>query len=241
MKILLIIALVFVSTGELLSQKKATQESFFDILQYLPKEYFLSNSLEIIKEEFQSKNLTVDKKINYYSFNQPYNNIEISNDSLNINHLIFIDTTSKLIIIDNQFKKASIKIFNDTYPYLIGYSLSRDEHIAYDPMQTTFYQLNKNGGLIDITEQLFENLNFCKDNYLDKTLSYFKGTTNEINCNPSKLLFNFTETDTIWMLNCHYDIFEKYESDTLFNDRFVKDVYIARKYIMENGKLRLAE
>lgn len=241
MRILLIVIFVVLSAGVSLSQKTAQQESYFALLQKLPNKYFLSISVEIIKKEFQSKSLTFDKETDYYSFNQPYNNLEIINDSLGVNHLIFIDTTSKLLIIDNQFKKASIKIFNNTYPYLIGYNLSRDEHVAYGSIQTKFFQLNENTELIDITDQLFKTLNFCIDNYGDKTLSYFKGTSKEINCDPAKLLFNFTETDTIWIMNCHYDIFEEYNIDTLFDNKWVKDVYIARKYIMENGKLRLAE
>lgn len=231
----LIIFLITLNTTISFSQVVFKHADFFDILERLPENHFPTTSIDQIKAKYYS-NREVRKSNNYYDFNQPHPNMTIKWDSSNLWDEIFIDTAYKLLIIRNLTEEVFVKAFNNSYPYLIGYHISYVDPIAHSPIKTQFYQLNRAEELIDITDQLFKNLDFCLDNYWAKTLSYFKGTSKEIKCDPDNLLFNFTKTDTIWIMDCQYDIMESYGIDTLFDKRLVNDVYIARKYILKDKK-----
>lgn len=236
MKKLVIIVLVAFNATTLFSQKVLKQDGFFFILEKLPQTLFTSIPLKKIEKQFYQKEINWKEETNFYDFNQPYFNLEVKSDSTNLPYDTHIDTSNKLLIISELTNKAFYKVFNDSYPYLIGYHYCYTDFIAHTPIKTIFYQLYKTGELIDISDQLFKTLDFCSDNYLDKTLSYFKGTSNEINCDPTNLVFNFTLTDTIWIMDCQYDIMEAHGVDTYFDRELIHDVYIARKYVLKDGK-----
>ncbi len=225
------------SSKPILSQISEKQDLFFSILHKLPDSCLSNTLLDVIQEEYFSVGVDPEYENQFYSFNQPYENLIINIDSLNLHSPIFIDVENKLLIIDNLFEKISIKVYNESFPYLIAYNASIDEHLAYFSRFTSFYQLEANGKLSDISSQVFKGFNFCSQNYPTKTRSYFEGTSFEISCDSKKLLFKFTQTDTIWIMDCLFDILETYSADTLFDIKYIDDVYFARKYLLNSFEL----
>jgi len=135
-----------------------------------------------------------------------------------------------------------IKKFRN-YPNIIGVNLKYYDNVTIVTDRIAFFEY-RNGELNNITDKILNNFNFYTDNYSDATLdSLSRFYSCDLRTSPknNKLLYRFTESDTVIIT---YDFFDYYyfhdEKLDLHKEKHNEEFYL-KKYIMDNGKLRLAE
>jgi len=161
----------------------------------------------------------------------------------------YVNKKGNLLRIMNKNSDAiptiGIKLFLKNQNYL-GITKKCYDGYTISTVQTLFY-VPENNKLIDVTKEIMESFNFFTDNFNNtviNALNNFHSTDLQKNPLSQRLLFVFSETDTV---SISYDFADYYFANNTnppgLNDScscFDGEHY-TKKYIMENGKLRLAE
>lgn len=136
-----------------------------------------------------------------------------------------------------------IKSFNYSKTIIIGLTLKYYDCVTDVTKKIVFYEY-KNKNFKDVTDDVLQGFNFYSDNYSEATvdsLSKFYSCDFGVAPKNKKLLYRFTESDTVFIT---YDFFDYYyfneELLDLHQEKHDEEFYM-KKYIMDNGKLRLAE
>jgi len=135
------------------------------------------------------------------------------------------------------------KVFKDVNLIIIGVNLKSSDMSSTFTDGIAFFEL-KNSIFLDISSKILHSFNYYTDNYSDATvdsLSRFYSCDLRTSPKNNKLLYRFTESDTVIIT---YDFFDYYyfhdEKLDLHKEKHNEEFYL-KKYIMDNGKLRLAE
>jgi hypothetical protein len=174
-------------------------------------------------------------------------NLEYYSDSLNIE--CFINLENRLIRIIDKYSDVtpthSTKIFKGDRN-IIGTTLKYS-----DPMSTIcdmidFYEKTEKT-YKKISDEVLNSFNFFTDNFKEETIeslnSFYK---KDLKNTPiyNELLFGFTLSDTVKITydftDYHY-MRDKNPPGLDENSPYLDGQFFTKKYIMENGKLRLAE
>jgi hypothetical protein len=226
-----------INISTIYAQPITNKPDFFKILNYLPDSCITSNTLTEIFQMYKEIDPNCDNYRQYYDFDQPYEDFQVKNDSMNIYLSISIDTENYLLIIDDGLSnRISIKAYMNDTCYLIGYAKYLNDQISYSTRIISFYTLDYNGNLKDISKDYLATLNFCENNYSKKMRTFLDEKDLNLNCNPKKFIYFFTQTDTIWIMDNFYDIIGSYSVNELIDSEYIIDVYYARKYLLKNGK-----
>jgi len=244
----LIFFLLLVSFTSFSQNNKNDQNELKEFFLSLPDSVFKDNRFFFPKEERQLF-------WNQYKKGE-YRNIEMSIDKMvgefdllfenDFFRKALIDEKDNLIRIMKAYSDAiptyEIKIFQNN-PKIIGLTLKYYDNVTIVTDKIVFYEY-KNKKFKDDTKDVLESFNFYADNYSEATvdsLSKFYSCDFEVAPKNKKLLYRFTESDTVFIT---YDFFDYY----YFNDELLDlhqekhgEEFYMKKYIMDNGRLRLAK
>jgi hypothetical protein len=224
------------------------KKSMVNLLEILPDSLFNNDyedidisELNLIIKLYNNGKYEVDKNSTFYDYDA-FHLIFKDQDKLKYLNVLVNEQKDYMVIFDNYSDVASeygIKEFND----IIGFKVDYSTHLTTEPGRIVFYE-NKNEKLIDITKDVLNSFNFWKDNYdkyiVDSLIANYRKLFN-VSHSTSTLLFKFTTSDTIEIsdnLTLQFDSgIDLWKLDSV---KFKSEFY-TKKYIMDNGKLRLAE
>lgn len=216
-------------------------DSIFDESEfYFPKEHrvlFWNQYKTNQYETFKTRNENPIGKLNLF-----FDNDSIFWDA-------YVNKKGNLLRIMNKNSDAiptiGIKLFLKNQNYL-GITKKHYDGYTVSSVQTIFYML-ENNKLINVTEKIMNTFNFFTDNFNNtviNALNNFHLTDLQKNPLSQRLLFVFSETDTV---SISYDFADYYFANNTnppgLNDScscFDGEHY-TKKYIFDNGKLRLVE
>lgn len=226
------------------------QNELKEIFLSLPDSVFSDNIFDLSKEESK---LFWDQYLK-----EKYENVEMSNDRIyGITNLMFrsdslsvdafIDFSGKILRIMNRNTDAiptcDVKIYNYCCKKIIGVTIKSSDHATTHTDVIAFYKY-KRGKYKNVTDYVLEGFNYFTDNYSKATidsLNKFYSCNLRVEPKNRKLLYRFTESDTVFIT---YDFFDYY----YFNDELLDlhqekhdEENHMKKYIMKKGKLKLAE
>lgn len=147
-----------------------------------------------------------------------------------------------IIIFDNRNDiglEYEIKLFQNVVAFRVQYST----HLTTEPGRIEFYSYKSNK-IKNITPKVLNSFNYRKDNYSKSTIdsmekfyscSFTKEDANKM------LLYNFLESDTVEIVENFILHSENGYNNTGLDEKYFDGGFFSRKYIMKNGKLRLAE
>lgn len=172
-------------------------------------------------------------------------NLDYYNDSLNIE--CFIEEEKRLIRVMNNNSDIAptyeIKAFNST-PKVIGITLKYSDHVSLGTTLILFYKRNT-FGFENITSQILGSFNYFIDNYSDSTIKILNekcGCDLKFDGGSNKgMLYSFTTSDTVLISDNFYGYFFNENPSPGIDTTYFDGEFYTKKYIMENGKLRLAE
>ena len=139
-----------------------------------------------------------------------------------------------------------LKGFAHDTNYLIGYANRFSTFSTTEAGNIYFFQY-ENSKLVDITSSVLGSFNYFTDNLkretIDSLSSFYE---KDLSKSPvqKKLLFNFTISDTIAITFDFIDYYYMRDENLPGLDKnssYFDGQFYTKKYIMENGKLRLAE
>jgi len=246
-KINVLIFLLFISFSSFAQNEKSSQNELKEIFLSIPDSTFSDNIFELCREErkrlwklydygdyFISKTLKSDVIIGYVDILPKDNNIDINT---------LIDNQNFLIRIRDPYSDAiptyDFKIFQNMSNKVIGLTLKYSNHATYNTDIILFYEY-KNNEFRNITNEVLDSFNYKKDNYSDSTINLISEIYGrDVRRYPlnRKLLYRFTPSDTVYIFESFFGIDEDLDLDK----RYFDGEFFKKKYIMDNGKLRLAE
>lgn len=137
---------------------------------------------------------------------------------------------------------CEIKVFCESNDSIVAITFRNYDYATTASERTVFYDYS-NGKFNDVSKKIFKSFHYYTDNYgsntIDSLNQYFKTDLRE---NPvhNYMLYKFTKSDTVYIIQNFYDYFLNFDDPGLDTTYFDGEFY-TKKYIMENGKLRLAE
>jgi|GEM_PF-1566142 len=166
----------------------------------------------------------------------------IRNDSINVN--LLINKKDNLIRIAYPYSDAiptyDIKMFQAEGYYLIAITLKYSDHATTNTKEIIFYKY-MNDVFTDVTNEVLNSYNYVLDNYNDSTINilnrYYNCELRRDKLLNKRLLYTFTKYDTVIISESFFDISKGLELD----EKYFDGEFFTKKYIMDNGKLRLAE
>jgi len=243
-KIKYLLFLLLISNCSLAQDEK----SMINLLEILPDSVFNNDYEDIDISErnliiklYSNGKYEVDKNSTFYDYDASQL-IFKDQDKLKYLNVLVNEQKDYMVIFDNYSDVASeyeVKVFKDIIAFKVDYST----HLTTEPGRIVFYK-KKNEKLLDITKDVLNSFNFWEDNYhkhiVDSLIANYQKHFN-VSYSESTLLFKFTTSDTIEIsdnLTLQFDSgIDLWKLDSLkFNSEFY-----TKKYIMDNGKLRLAE
>lgn len=132
-----------------------------------------------------------------------------------------------------------LKGFVSNGKFIIGYTNKLSTSSTKECGNIYFFEYS-NSELTDITSVVLGSFNYYTDNYSKSTnrrISEKYGYNVENNPSNKHLLYSFTPSDTLYISESFFGIEEDIGLDTTYFD----GEFYTKKYIMENGKLRLVE
>lgn len=223
MKKISIIILMLLSLN-LLAQNNEQERMFLNAFKALPDSLFEENLEKLTKSEGI---IYIEKCLQGKSeFTNNCKSVGVS--CIDRKNLFF-----KILNVrtDNAIR-FEYKIFNSENRNIVGFTIIEENHLTDESLVIAFYEY-KNNNLMEISSNIFESFNFKTDNYKDSTINklnfiyesdFFKNAMND------QLTYMFTYSDTIIIM----------DNLALYHEIDFHEGYIY-KYIMDNGKLRLAE
>ena len=208
----------------LLAQNNEQEEIFINAFKALPDSLFEKNKntftksrgISYIAEYFAGKS----------EFANTCTNIGVS--CIDMNNMLFriinIETDNALW--------CEYKIFRLGNTYLIGFTIKEENHLTDESLVIAFYEYKVNI-LMERSSDIFDSFNFKTDNYKDSTINKLNSIyTNDFHKNAmnAQLTYKFTNSDTVIIM----DNMPLYHEIDLHKGCIFK-------YVMDNGKLRLAE
>jgi len=174
------------------------------------------------KEEV--KDNSYDKLDFYILVNEKENKIEIVS--------IQSDQSPRLVI--KLFNSGSKPIITTAIDYYNGATTSSEGITFYD------YKSSK---IKDITHKVLDSFNFFTDNFSDSTINILSNywSSNLRDGSGPSLIYNFTNGDTIEITNSFFNYFYEERPDPGLDTTYFDGEFYTKKYIMDNGKLKLAE
>lgn len=209
--------------------------TFSDYLSLLPDSCCSKATLQTVIKEARS-GIHLNERKNNYDYDQPYPNITIRRNGEGISS--YCDTANLYLIIYEQFRNISIKVYVKKTYAIIAFSEKMETEIEALPVKTCFYKV-KRQSISDMSEDVLTSFDFCEDNYSLTTISYFDTTTYRFDCNNRNLNYYFTNTDTIFIVDCKYDISEEYEMDKYFWHDKINGSDIVGQYILKKNSFIL--
>ncbi len=191
------------------------------------------------KEEFQRSNtLPTDRIFGYLD-------ILFRNDTIKVNSLI--EVKSNLIRIMEPYSDAiptyDIKLFKDNQQ-IVAVTLKSSDHATTHTDEIVFYKY-KNENFKDVTYKVLKSFNYFTDNYSDSTInilnSYYNCDLRGDDVTNKGLLYTFTNSDTVIISESFFDYFIDPNENPGFDEEYFDGEFFTKKYIMDKGKLRLAE
>jgi len=165
----------------------------------------------------------------YYSEGISFNGIDPKDNILKMTMVRLLD----------PMPICEIKIFNAGKNINIGVTYSSYDGATTSSEKTIFYKYD-NGKFEDITREIFKSFNYYTDNYTNNAIDslnlYYKTNLRKTPRNDY-LIYKFTKSDTVIIAESFFGTEVGIELDTTYFD----GEFYTKKYIMDNGKLRLAE
>jgi hypothetical protein len=135
---------------------------------------------------------------------------------------------------------CEIKLFPGLKDSIVAVTSNYYNHASTETEKIVFYKRTKES-YSDATNETLNTFNFFTDNFSDSIINilshYFSRDLHLVRFNEV-LLYSFTPSDTVYISNSFFDI---PVGDLLDNDKHFDGEFYTKKYIMDNGKLRLAE
>ena len=213
-----------------MGQKSQNIDVFTYVFQSLPDSLFpefskeqrnkILESVRNMKNEFSS---TSKKMAETFILNDK---VFLSFDFEN-NLLEFSDSRSDITAY------YQLKIFDNKNKDVLGFNLNYSTHLTTEAGFIQFFKYYPDN-ILNITDSVLNSFNYKTDNYSDTTINEFNNIYNwdfRKWAQNEKLVYEFTKSDTIQLV----------DNLIIFNIRKMSDVKDNHKYIMDNGKLRLAE
>ena len=238
------ILLLLISISALSQKKSHNQNALEKILFSIPDSIFLNHLFE-----FQQENRHLFWET--YTKND-YRQVEDGGDKIfgDLNLFFdselfgyaFIDEKSNLLRImgrNDDIPTYEIKCFNLPEKKIVAITLKYYDFATTVSDMIVFYKKEMNE-YFDITNEVLNSFNFYTDNYSDSTnkrISEIYELNVEKNPLNNHLLYTFSASDTVYITESHFGLEEDIGLDTTYFD----GEFYTKKYIMENGKLRLAE
>lgn len=211
-------------------QNSQNMDMLIHIFQSLPDSLFPELNEEqrnTIVKSFKNKN---------YEFVSPSNEVA---ETFILNNRVFVSFDFKNDLFEISDNRSDItayyqlKLFDNLDTSILGFSLKYSTHLTMEAGIIQFFNYYQNK-ILKITESVLNSFNYKTDNYADTTINEFNDIYNwEFRKHPQneKLVYEFTESDTIQLV----------DNLIIFNIRKMSGIKDNHKYIMDNGKLRLAE
>jgi hypothetical protein len=169
-----------------------------------------------------------------------------SQDSLEF-YLFVDEKDNKIKIISTQSDQTpelEIKIFNFEFKTIVGTTFSYYDGATTSSEGISFYDYTSSK-IQDITNKVLKNFNFFTENYSDSTINllskYWKTNLREGSGPCMSLIYDFTSSDTIEISDSFFGYFYDENPDPGLDSTYFDGEFYTKKYILENGKLRLAE
>jgi hypothetical protein len=235
MKIISLFLLVLLSANLFAQISTNLKPSIKDVFISLPDSTMHSSYFELPKE----KRIELWKLIEDKSWDLIYNSEGISFNGLNPMDDLIKMTMVRLL---DPMPKCEIKIFSAPESNNVGITYYSYDGATTSTEKTIFYEYD-NGNYEDVTEEIYNSFNYYTDNFTTNTIDslnlYYKTNLRETPIH-NDMIYRFTKTDTVHIIQNFYDYFFDYDNPGLDTTYFDGEFY-TKKYIMENGKLRLAE
>jgi len=229
-----LILLILISLN-IYCQDKQVNNIIIEVFQSLPDSLFPEKYSKLTKNE---RNLLIELyKNKEYEIISGSNGEQIELEMLDNRVYIIIDFENGLMrISDNRSDisvKYELKLYYYLNSYLCAYSVNYSTHLTMEAEIIKFFKF-WNNKFTDITKNVLNSFNYKIDNYNDTIINEFNKICNcDFRINPKNidLVYKFTETDTVMIL----------DNFIVFNYKYNPNIKVIHKYIMDNGKLRLAK
>ena len=134
------------------------------------------------------------------------------------------------------FDSGSKPIISTTFYYYDGATTSSEGIAFYD---------FKSSKIKDITNKVLDSFNFFTDNYSDSTINilnkYWSSNLRDGSGPCMSLIYNFTNSDTIEITDSFFGYFYDEMPDPGLDTTYFDGEFYTKKYIMDNGRLRLVK
>ena len=225
------IVLIFLSIG-VLAQKNSNSNSTIDqIFRSLPDStmdisfYKLSHGrrdtlLDLLKNE-QRDEIFYKYHISFYNYDLNGTFIKMFKPQL------------------DPMPTCEIKLFHNSKDSIVAVTSNFYNHASIVTDKIVFYKYS-NGEFENVSNKLLNEFNYYTDNYSDNiidSLNLCYQTDLRINPENDHMIYKFTKSDTVIIAESFFGTEVDIELDTTYFD----GEFYTKKYIMDNGKLRLAE
>ncbi len=234
------------------SQNSKEKEFLTDILPKLPDSTFNNHYSKfqgsdraLIWSSLKKEEYEIIKNSTFYEYDGAELNIK---NTPNLNLINFLVNWEKGIfwIFDNRSDVSSeyeIKVFKINHKYIVAFTVKHSTFSTYESGGIEFFVYSENK-LKNITKDVLNSFNFYTDNYNESiidSLNLHCDCNHRNNVTNEGLLYRFTTSDTVVISDNFFGYFYNGYPNPGLDSTYFDGQFYTKKYIMDNGKLRLAE
>jgi len=179
-------------------------------------------------------------------FTHKYGKLTVEKRNTVINNYIkkeMSDTFINLIRFDSFYGDIGLEYEIKFLRNIVAFRVQYSTHLTTEPGKIEFYSLNNNQ-LINISHEVLNSFNYWEDNYSKSVCDSLKKLYSDFD-NPEainkSLLYYFSGSDTLTIIENFILHFENGYQNYELDKKYFDGGFFTKKYIIDNGKLRLAE